>query len=506
MYCRMFFMIVVGLLLSGESLHAEVITIDGTIKSVDAAKRTITVETEGEAKTFDVSSKVKVSVEGKDAGLDALKEGQKVKLSYHDELEIVLKIEVGNHGKQDELNGEWIFVEGVAAGNPIDGPLADKRRIVIKENKYTLFFGDKTILGELKLDRTESPKHLDWIPKTGGSQEFAGKLQRGIYELNKDGTILRFCVGKPEDERPTEYDGTPKGWSVQTYEKRSKVPGPSKVPMLVELTELNFGNYTGDPWLSQDGLNIYWVSEDEWIWTASRRESRSLFQNKERIVKGTMPTVSSDGLELIFAGPSIDGQRGGSLYVARRQSADSLFGRPEPIREANQIDFPRNPCLSDDGLVLYLSMARDASIIQQKDSSSRDRENNWIFGTLTRKDRGSAWSPAKPLKVEKEGIDGKLTWLYLSSDALAMLCAREGRSEQRELEEGMIMLWTRESVKEPFSRSKHIRIDGLPTLVGRSPRYCAVTQQLVFARAMGNNKLALWTITNLSLPEFSAGK
>ena len=74
------------------SAHAEVITIEGTIKSVDTAKRTITVETEGEEKTLDVSSKAKISVEGKDAKLDALKSGQNVKLSYHDELEIVLKV------------------------------------------------------------------------------------------------------------------------------------------------------------------------------------------------------------------------------------------------------------------------------------------------------------------------------------------------------------------------------------------------------------------------------
>ncbi len=75
--------------------RAEVITIDGTIKSVDANKRTITVETDGEAKTLDVSSKAKISTEGKDSALDSLKPGQNVKLSYHDELEIVLKIEVG---------------------------------------------------------------------------------------------------------------------------------------------------------------------------------------------------------------------------------------------------------------------------------------------------------------------------------------------------------------------------------------------------------------------------
>jgi len=83
------------------SAHAEVITIDSTIKSVDANKRTITVETEGEEKTLDVSSKAKVAIEGKDSTLDKLKAGQKVKLSYHDEVEIVLKIET-MAGKEDK--------------------------------------------------------------------------------------------------------------------------------------------------------------------------------------------------------------------------------------------------------------------------------------------------------------------------------------------------------------------------------------------------------------------
>ncbi len=101
MYCRMFFMIVVGLLLSGATAQAEVITIEGTIKSVDAKNRTITVETSDGDKTLDVSSKAKISVEGKDAKLDALKPGQKVKLSYHDELEIVLKIEVSPSNPTD---------------------------------------------------------------------------------------------------------------------------------------------------------------------------------------------------------------------------------------------------------------------------------------------------------------------------------------------------------------------------------------------------------------------
>jgi hypothetical protein len=82
-------------LLGTVSVRAEVITVDGTVKSVDAKKRTITVETVSKTVTLDVSSKAKISIDGQDAGLGTLKTGQKISLSYHDKLEIVLKIVAG---------------------------------------------------------------------------------------------------------------------------------------------------------------------------------------------------------------------------------------------------------------------------------------------------------------------------------------------------------------------------------------------------------------------------
>jgi len=83
--------------------RAEVVTIEGTIKSVDETARTITVETDGEATTLDVSRKAKVDANNKEAELDFLKPGQKVKLSYHDDLEIVLKIEVTSSSGGEEI-------------------------------------------------------------------------------------------------------------------------------------------------------------------------------------------------------------------------------------------------------------------------------------------------------------------------------------------------------------------------------------------------------------------
>jgi WD40 repeat protein len=76
-----------------DAIYADVATIEGTVKSVDAKKRTIEVETGSKTLTLDVSSKAKINVEGKDGSFDLLKPGQTVKLSYHDKLEIVLKIE-----------------------------------------------------------------------------------------------------------------------------------------------------------------------------------------------------------------------------------------------------------------------------------------------------------------------------------------------------------------------------------------------------------------------------
>ncbi len=102
-------------------IRAEVVTIDGTVKSVDAKKRTITVETGSKTLTLDVSSKAKISVDAKDAGPESLTVGQKVRLSYHKDLEVVLKIESSSN---EATNGETssLFDGKTLAGwKPLDG-------------------------------------------------------------------------------------------------------------------------------------------------------------------------------------------------------------------------------------------------------------------------------------------------------------------------------------------------------------------------------------------------
>ena len=62
-------------------------------------------------------------------------------------------------------------------------------------------------------------------------------------------------------------------------------PGPE----LVVLNELDSEGNESNPWLSFDGLTIYWTvhippSTTRWVWTAKRADPDSLFENPSRLI------------------------------------------------------------------------------------------------------------------------------------------------------------------------------------------------------------------------------
>ncbi len=120
------------LAITASTANAAVVTIEGTIKSVDAKKRTITVEVDSKAQTLDVSSKAKISVDEKNANLDSLKPGQRAKLSYHKDLEIVLKIEAGS--ESSPADGEW---QTLSSGDSLDGWVGNTHYWVAKNGVLT---------------------------------------------------------------------------------------------------------------------------------------------------------------------------------------------------------------------------------------------------------------------------------------------------------------------------------------------------------------------------------
>ena len=82
-------------------IRSEIISIDGTVKSIDAKNRTITVETDTKELTLDVGNKAKITSDGEDVKLDSLKVGQKVSASLHDKLDVVVAIDIIGNGIEE---------------------------------------------------------------------------------------------------------------------------------------------------------------------------------------------------------------------------------------------------------------------------------------------------------------------------------------------------------------------------------------------------------------------
>ncbi len=91
-------------LLLFSSVQAAVVEVDVTIKTVDAKGRgiTVTYETTLGQKSIDldVSRKAEITVNGKPGKLDAVKPGQKAKVSFEKELQVVTKIDATGNGTE----------------------------------------------------------------------------------------------------------------------------------------------------------------------------------------------------------------------------------------------------------------------------------------------------------------------------------------------------------------------------------------------------------------------
>jgi len=267
---------------------------------------------------------------------------------------------------------------------------------------------------------------------------------------------------------------------VQTIAAAPSTPEPSAIPIKVELIELRELNgsetYVAEPWLSPDGMSIYWQSQKQ-IWSAQRENATSLFTKKKSHLAGRHPTVSADGLEMIFLTGRRDGQKGESLWVTTRTSSNSSFKRPKEIQEFARIPAlkPKNPSLSLDRLTVIF---------------------NGVVGGLsipvysTRDSVTSPWQQPQALPIDTTGIDGVLTWCSVTNDGLTLFCANEATTRPN----GNLLVFTRSTATQAFSNPKVIEKAGIPALSGRAPRYCPATNELVFAEKGNPNEFKLWIV------------
>jgi len=253
-------------------------------------------------------------------------------------------------------------------------------------------------------------------------------------------------------------------------------------PELVEVSELNGEGLNDHPWLSEDGLTIYWDrgrGRTATIWTARRQSLDAIFDDRKSLFSGKCPTLSSDGLEMFLVGDRTDGADGKSLQLAKRESLDQQFGRPSEIPELRAFN-ANAPVLSHDGLTLYFG------------STAKGMTSTTFYSI--RKDKLSPWNPPSTLPPLQSG--DHVYFAFLTADGLTVL-GTEGRN---------MFVCSRESPQHPFGKPSQIEVNNAP-LLGLWPRYVGATNELFFASSPKKGKgLGIWVVKNFMLPVVAQGR
>lgn len=283
--------------LATSEVRGEIVTIDVTVKTIDAKERSITVTKTTKSKAKDIELEVgktaKILVAGKEVSLDAIKPGQKASISYETGLEVITKIEVRGDGETE----------------------------------------------------------------------------------------------------PNESD----------------IPNPTTEAL--NLDELNSPELDIAPWVSSDGLEIFWATEDSGknhgIWAARRKTSDGLFEGKKRLFSGHAPVLSSDGLQMFFRNADAE-----TISLATRKSREEEFGRPRPVPSLTFPGMDAAPrWLTQDGLTLYLDL--------------RDKNGRHYCWEVKRESPKSNWM--KPAKTEAkfEGMPSNFRFTQVSAtpDNLHLYCS-----------------------------------------------------------------------------------
>jgi len=198
-----------SLLLASHSAHAEVLELEGTIKSVDAEARSVTI-----VRKTPKGEKVLELEVAKNAGdLAVLKAGDRVSFAYNPDVDIISKIQKGLTDEAaaalEALKGEWVAVEGESGGKKVDS--AEMRR----QNRRTTIDGSSwsvervvggnlgSYKGKFQIDPTANS--FDW---TGTGPGGSAVEWIGIYQV--DGDTLKICYRYKKEgvaERPKEFKG-----------------------------------------------------------------------------------------------------------------------------------------------------------------------------------------------------------------------------------------------------------------------------------------------------------
>lgn len=256
-------------------------------------------------------------------------------------------------------------------------------------------------------------------------------------------------------------------------------------PEVVNLAEVNTKKRDFCPWLSPDGLTIYWVTDtpadpEGEIWSARRKDPGSLFAGKRLVAYGRHMAVSVDGLTMYLVTRRADGRPGNSIHVARRSSNDEAFGRPREVPELRAVNTPRNLSLSQDGRTLLFN-------------EGSEKDDTFRLSVTTRRSLQSRWESLKSLPVNMRRSDGLVLCPFLTRDGLRLFCSlsRPGIEPR-----GRFMVLSRRAANQPFAEPVFLQVPDVEEFVGWLPRYVEATGELFFCseRLSTDRNMDIWMV------------
>lgn len=200
------------------------------------------------------------------------------------------------------------------------------------------------------------------------------------------------------------------------------------------------------PWLSADGLALYFASYRPGglggsdLWLATRATTADPFGAPVNLTEinsaanERAPSLSPDGLRLYFSAENRPGGAGSvDIWEASRAATTSPFGTPAPLAAVNTTAADRTPAISGSGLLLCLGSDRPGGSGGYDLWCASRASTTAAFGTPTRLDElasdSTEWAP----------------WLSADERAIVFTSNRPGGA-------GMGDLWiaTRASPADPF--------------------------------------------------------
>lgn len=279
------------------------------------------------------------------------------------------------------LAGRWRAVTWQSASRVLKPEDVANFELVVDAQQRTMTFdvhNDTPELTKADLEPSATPKRIDLRYNFGVKNQDA-KTTLGIYKL--EGDELTICLAYPGSSRPDEFKFVSKPGDRRQLFVLRRVKSAYHILTSdeyewtepVNLAALNSRSNEGAPWVSDDGLTMLFGSDraPAWWWAiyqSTRKSTDAPWSkpvklpvpiNSERQEYNGNPSLTADGLTMVFTSERAGGVGGQDLWMVSRKSKDDPWEKLVNLRSLNSPQDDRYPALSADGRQLTYFTQRD---------------------------------------------------------------------------------------------------------------------------------------------------